>query len=365
MKIVSIVGARPQFVKVAALDWVIPDYPGLEHFVIHTGQHYDEKLSARFFDELDIRPPDYNLEVGSGSHGLQTGRMLIEIEKVLLGLKPDWVVVYGDTNSTLAGTIAATKLHIPVAHVEAGLRSYNRRMPEELNRIGTDHLSDLLLTPTETATARLRYEGISAEKVVNVGDVMLDVALHITASAKSRPSILDELGLNTKDYILSTIHRAENTDDITRLGGMLSALDKIAETMPVILPLHPRTSLAIRNLGLAEKFGGITIIDPVSYHEMVMLESHARLVATDSGGVQKESYFFEVPCVTLRDETEWVELVECGCNKLVGADHNSIVATIKESLNEALPDFSGQLFGDGKAAKRIVEAIQAFGNDEN
>ncbi|MDW8234486.1 MAG: UDP-N-acetylglucosamine 2-epimerase (non-hydrolyzing), partial [Roseiflexaceae bacterium] len=310
MNIVTIVGARPQFIKAAAVSRVLR----LRHreVLVHTGQHYDANMSAVFFDELGIPPPDVNLAVGSASHGAQTGAMLAKIEEVLLAECPDWVLVYGDTNSTLAGALAAAKLHIPVAHVEAGLRSFNRAMPEEINRVLTDHISDLLLCPSETAVENLAREGIT-RGVVLIGDVMAD-ALRL-AVERADDSVLESSGVQQGSYALATVHRAENTDDPLRLQGILTGLTLL--DMPVIFPAHPRARRAIAALGWTPP-AHMRLIDPVGYLNMIALMRGARVVLTDSGGVQKEAYWLGVPCVTLRDETEWVETVTCGWNTLAG-----------------------------------------------
>ena len=286
--------------------------------LVHTGQHYDENMSEVFFQELEIPKPDYYLGIGSGTHGAQTGRMLEAIEQVLLQIVPDLVLVYGDTNSTLAGALAAVKLHVPVAHVEAGLRSYNRRMPEEINRVLTDHASDLLFAPTEAAVENLKQEGISSNRIFLVGDVMYDASLYYGAKAERESRILQQLGLRPKQYVLATIHRAENTDDAQRLRSIFDGLELAAKEIPVIIPLHPRTREALKQEAQLSKVAQhVLVIQPVGYLDMVMLEKHSRLIATDSGGVQKEAFFYNVPCMTLRSETEWVELVELGWNRLV------------------------------------------------
>jgi UDP-GlcNAc3NAcA epimerase len=302
MKIATIIGARPQFIKSATVSRAFREYHRDVHEVlIHTGQHYDANMSKVFFDELDIPNPIYNLGIGGGTHGQNTGRMIEQIEAVLIEEKPDWVLVYGDTDSTLAGVLAAVKLHIPVAHVEAGLRSFNRRMPEEINRILTDHAADLLFTPTDTATSNLMNEGVAGNHVKQVGDVMYDAALYYSERAKSHSNILADLKLQPKSYILATIHRAENTDDAQRMENILEGFANSSRI--IVMPLHPRTAQRIEDFGL-ELPSSIISIDPVGYLDMVMLEMNAQLIATDSGGVQKEAYFHQVPCVTIRDETE-------------------------------------------------------------
>ena len=348
MKVVSIVGARPQFIKAAPLSRELRKVH--QEVLAHTGQHYDPALSAVFFEELDIPRPDYNLGVGSASHGRQTGKMLVRIEEVLIQEEPDWVLVYGDTNSTLAGALAAVKLHIPVAHVEAGLRSFNRRMPEEINRVVTDHISTLLFCPTETAVRNLAQEGLT-QGVHNVGDVMYDAALHNSQLAEERSRILETLGLRPKGYLLATVHRPDNTDIPRNLRSIAAALSSLEAT--VLLPLHPRTRKALHELGITLG-GSVRVVEPVGYLDMLILEKNARLILTDSGGIQKEAYFFAVPCVTLRQETEWVETVEAGWNVLVGADRRKII--------EAVRSFRPQgervnLFGDGQASVKVVEIL--------
>jgi UDP-GlcNAc3NAcA epimerase len=355
-KIASIVGARPQFIKASAVSRrirLMNEEAGCERvreILVHTGQHYDDNMSKVFFDELEIREADYNLGVGSGSHGAQTGRMLEKLEPVLQDEKPDVVVVYGDTNSTLAGALAAVKLHILVGHVEAGLRSFNRRMPEEINRVVADHVSDLLFCPTDTAVANLEREGIS-RGVHRVGDVMYDCALYYAQKAESRKNLLTRLNLSPGQYALVTIHRAENTDDLQRLTSIFRGLNRVAETgLPIIVPLHPRTKKCLSGLSV-ELHDGVRLLTPVSYLDMIVMEKNAKVILTDSGGVQKEAYFFEVPCVTLRDETEWLETVESGWNVLAGA--------VEEKIEEAVarasaPTRRGDFYGDGDAARRIL-----------
>lgn len=356
MKITTVVGTRPQFIKAAAVSRMLRATPGVQEVLVHTGQHYDRNMCEVFFRELDIPEPDYNLGIGSGSHGAQTGRMLESIEKVLLEEKPDWVLVYGDTNSTLAGVLAAVKLHIPVAHVEAGLRSFNRRMPEEINRVLTDHASNLLFAPTETAVENLRREGIGRDKIYLVGDVMYDAALYYGAKAEAQSRILERLGLGPKRYILATVHRAENTDNPARLEAIFSALALVAKDMQVVMPLHPRTRSALERIRLlTDAVRSLRVIDPVGYLDMIMLEKNARLIATDSGGVQKEAFFYRVPCVTLREETEWVELVNSGWNRLILPNLPQIIADcIYAALTEPL-GLKIDLYGNGHAAEKIAQ----------
>lgn len=364
IKLLTVVGARPQFIKAAPISRAIQTYNHkhpkrpLQEILLHTGQHYDDAMSKIFFEELELPEPDYNLAVGSGPHGQQTGQMLERIEAVLLAEKPELVLVYGDTNSTLAGALAAAKLHIAVAHVEAGLRSFNRQMPEEINRVLADHVSDLLFCPTETAMRNLTAEGIT-KGVHNVGDVMYDSVLHNAQLAGKRSQILDELKLKPKGYALATVHRAENTDDEERLRSIFGALDEIArDGLPVVVPLHPRTRKQLASLKLSPE--RLRIIEPVSYLEMLLLEKNAQVILTDSGGVQKEAFFFRVPCVTLRDETEWVETVEMGWNVLAGWQPDRIVKVVREAkpgAEEATP------YGDGRAAERIVRIIAGSSAD--
>ncbi len=352
MKIVTIVGARPQFVKAAPVSKAIRRRH--TEVLVHTGQHYDRALSDLFFEEMAIPRPDHELGVGSGSHGRQTGQMLIGIEEVLLAERPDWVLVYGDTNSTLAGALAAVKLGIPVAHVEAGLRSFNRAMPEEHNRILTDHCADLLLCPTPTAVDLLRGEGVT-RGVHLVGDVMYDAALQFAEVARQRSTILAGLGLTPKGYALATLHRPYNTDDPERLREVLAALDALE--MPVIFPLHPRTRSRLVDMGGNPQDGiqNTQYVPPVGYLDMLALEQDAALILTDSGGVQKEAYFFAVPCVTLRPETEWVETVAAGWNRLAWGD----AAVVLEAARRPWPtEPPPPVFGDGRAAERIVALLE-------
>jgi len=358
MKIVSIVGTRPQFVKAAVVSRAMRCTPGIEEVLVHTGQHYDANMSDVFFDEMEILRPGYNLGIGSATHGAQTGRMLEALEGVLLREKPDWTLVYGDSNSTLAGAIAAVKLCIPVIHVEAGLRSFNRQMPEEINRVLADHASDLLFAPTEVAVNNLKREGIPDEKIHWVGDVMYDAALYYGAKAKRTSDILRRLHIEPEGYILATVHRAENTDDSVRLRAIFAGLGRVAMRLPVIFSLHPRTREAVRRAGLPqEAFEHLHLIDPVGYLDMMMLERSARLIVTDSGGVQKEAFFYKVPCVTLREDTEWVELVELGWNRLVPPQSADAVERGVLSSLESPPGRDSQPYGDGRAAEKIVRVV--------
>ena len=342
------VGARPQFIKAAPVSRALRAKH--EEFLLHTGQHYDDAMSDLFFRQLDIPAPDINLEVGSGPHGAQTGAMLAGIEKAAQQFRPDWILVYGDTNSTLAGALAAAKLHVPVAHVEAGLRSYDRRMPEEINRVVADHVSTLLLCPTEVAVANLAREGITTG-VRMVGDVMYDAFLQNLPRASAAGTVLSDLGVEAGAYQLLTVHRAENVDQPERLREILRGV--AASGRPTLFPAHPRTRAALR---AAEDAPGANtrMIDPVGYLEMLVLEDGAEAVVTDSGGVQKEAYFAGRPCITLRDSTEWTETVTVGWNVLVGTD----AAAIAKAMVEFRPTAGRPaLFGDGHAAEQVVAAI--------
>ena len=347
MKIVSIVGARPQFIKAAPVSKTLRA-SGIHEILLHTGQHYDYGMSQIFFEELNIPEPDVNLGVGSGLHGQQTGQILIGVEEVLIKERPDWVLVYGDTNSTLAGALAAVKLHIPVAHVEAGLRSFNREMPEEHNRVLTDHCADLLFCPTQTAVKNLANEGIT-QGVHLVGDTMYDAVLEFAEIARQRSTILADLNLEPKRYLLATVHRPYNTDTPENLQAILSAFSEIGEI--IVFPVHPRTRKMMNSLNLNSKTQNLKLIEPVGYLDMLVLEQNALLILTDSGGMQKEAYFFGVPCVTLRPETEWVETVEAGWNVLVRADRRWIVERVKDFV---VPEVHPLLFGTGAAAEQCV-----------
>ena len=355
LKIVTVVGARPQFVKAAVVSRALRKHKDVEEILVHTGQHYDDNMSAVFFREMEIPTPKYSLGVGSGLHGWQTGRMLEEIEKVLLKEKPGWVLVFGDTNSTLAGALAAAKLHMPVAHVEAGLRSFNRRMPEEVNRVLTDHASSLLFAPTEVAVANLRKEGIDSDVTCLVGDVMYDAVLWYAARADD--TALRALQLRAKEFILATIHRAENTDHPANLAAIIDGLNAVARDVPVVWPVHPRTRARIQAAGLgAALVPALHLVEPLGYLQMIALEKAAGAIVTDSGGVQKEAFFFHVPCCTLRAETEWTELVAEGWNRLVApvsaaAVSQGILATLGTSGTDARP------YGSGDAADRIATRL--------
>lgn len=349
MKIVSIVGARPQFIKAAAVSRRLREK--YIEILVHTGQHYDDNMSAIFFDQLGIPEPEVNLAIGSGLHGAQTGLMLNEIEKVLLSQQPNWVLVYGDTNSTLAGALAAAKLHIPVAHVEAGLRSFNKAMPEEINRVLTDHISNLLLCPSQTAVNHLADEGITTG-VHLVGDVMFEALTFAVEKAKNKSNILNKLKIKEKEFFLATIHRAENTDNPTRLQDIFAAFDAIKE--PIVLPLHPRTRKVLKTINYSPP-SHVCLIEPLGYLDMVMLEKSAKMILTDSGGIQKEAYWLKVPCITLRDETEWVETVKEGWNILVGANTSLILDSV---YGFSLPSTHPMLYGDTQTVKRCISFLE-------
>lgn len=382
MKIITIIGARPQFIKAAPVGKAIIR-AGHTEIIVHTGQHFDANMSDVFFKELNIQKPDFNLGINSSSHGAMTGRMLEKIEEILIKEKPEWVLVYGDTNSTLAGALAAAKLHIPVAHVEAGLRSFNREMPEEINRVLTDHIAAVLFCPTETAVNNLRNEGfgnimnngklieeVSAETgpsalnfeisplVINIGDTMYDAVLQFSGIARRKSTILEELGIKPKEYLLATIHRPHNTDILKNLETILSAFAEINE--PIIFPVHPRTKQCLTDLKSTSvdfvKDSKLRCISPVGYLDMLILEQNAKAILTDSGGMQKEAYFFGVPCVTMRTETEWVETVQAGWNVVVGADRDKIINAVR-FLKTANP--RPELYGDGRAADKIIQYLTA------
>lgn len=353
-KIITIVGARPQFVKAAAVSRAIKQ-TDISEVIVHTGQHFDKNMSEIFFNEMEIPKPDYNLGISSLGHGAMTGRMMEQIESVLIKEKPDALMVYGDTNSTIAGALAAKKMGIKVAHVEAGLRSFNMAMPEEINRILTDRISDLLFCPTDTAILNLDKEGFSnfISKIIRTGDVMYDAALFYSEKAADKSRIINDMSLEDGNYILGTIHRQENTDDSERLSSIIKALNTLAEKIHIVVPLHPRTKKIIAERQLLCKF---KIIDPVGYFDMLELIKHAKIVMTDSGGLQKESFFFHKYCVTLRDETEWTELVDNGFNKLAGANASKIITLADEMLVKT-DAFDKMLYGDGKASENIANEL--------
>ncbi|EDL64358.1 non-hydrolyzing UDP-N-acetylglucosamine 2-epimerase [Bacillus sp. SG-1] len=349
MKIITVIGARPQFIKAAPVSRVLREH--VQELIIHTGQHYDANMSDIFFEELNIPKPDYQLAIGSGSHGKQTGEMLAGIEEIFLKEDPDYVLVYGDTNSTLAGSLAASKLHIPIIHIEAGLRSFNKKMPEEVNRILTDHISEFLFCPTDTAVENLKNENIT-KNVFNIGDVMYDAVLYNQGLAKEKSQILNTHDLLDKDYHLITIHRAENTDDPDRIKNILEALNEI-DTLK-LWPIHPRTKNVLSNMGYdLDKVHNLKVIEPVGYLDMLTLESKAKKIITDSGGVQKEAYFMRVPCVTVREQTEWVETLQFDANILTGTDKAKILEAVEK---EGTPEYLN-VFGDGHAAEKILNII--------
>ena len=371
MKILTVVGARPQFIKAAAVNRAIEELnkrrKRIRKIWVHTGQHYDYLMDKVFFEELKLPKPDYHLGVGSGSHAKQTGLILERIEVVLQKEKPEVVMVYGDTNSTLAGALAAAKLNIPVAHVEAGLRSYNRTMPEEVNRLVTDHLSTLLFCPTDQAVRNLLKEGIKdgeTQVVKKVGDVMYDSILFYSKIAEKKSTILHTLNLvnprsaiRVPKYYLATLHRAENTDDPKRLESILKALNEIGEKTPVILPLHPRTKKMMKVYRLFSKFKNIKFIEPVSYLDMLQLEKNAKAILTDSGGIQKEAYWLKVPCLTLREETEWLETINSGWNVLTGTNAKRIVGGVGHLEKRRKYPKGRKIYGDGKASQKIVKIL--------
>lgn len=388
MKITSVVGARPQFIKLAPFIRAIQEHnnsnrkPKIVHLTIHTGQHYDYEMNKIFFDDLGIQKPAYNLEVGSGYQGWQTGEMIKKAEEVLAEEKPNWVIVYGDTNSTLAGALTAAKLRIPVAHIEAGLRSYDKEMPEEINRVLTDHCSDILICPTENAAKNLKKEGFTniinkgklidenflinkrsninfneSPIVINAGDVMYDALLMSLELAENKSSILSRLKLNPKEYYSVTIHRAENTDDKNRLKNIMLALLEISKGKPVVFPVHPRTKKTLEKLHVSQGASNrLHMIEPISYFDMLMLLKNAEKILTDSGGVQKEAYIFGIPCITIRNNTEWIETIESGWNVIVGADKKKITESILKS-SPTTNSSPSELFGDGKTAEKIVNLL--------
>jgi UDP-GlcNAc3NAcA epimerase len=357
MKVVSIIGARPQFVKAAVVSRALREDQGVEEFLVHTGQHFDDNMSRVFFDEMGIPEPDVNLGVSGGGHGAMTGSMLAEIEKILQCETPDWALVYGDTNSTLAGALAAAKLNIPCAHVEAGLRSHNRRMPEEINRILTDHACDLLFAPTDQAMQKLRAEGIMGEKVVRTGDVMLDAVNLFRPVAREKSRILEDLAQTRGGFALCTLHRAENVDDRETLAGIVAGLGEVALELPIVLPLHPRTLGRMEQFGLRDSFpSGILTCDPLGYLDILCLEEAAALILTDSGGMQKEAFFQRTPCVTIRSETEWVELLLDGHNRLARPGIDSIAEKAREAMSADLY-WDKNLYGEGKSAETIARTL--------
>ena len=358
MKIATIVGARPQFIKAAMVSRELASRQGLEEVLIHTGQHHDQNMSEVFFKQLRIPNPKHHLGISGGTHGRMTGRQLEAIERVLISEGPDVVLVYGDTNSTLAGALAAAKLCIPLAHVEAGLRSFNRRMPEEVNRIVTDHVSNLLLAPSQTAMRHLAAEGLADSRAAFVGDVMYDAALMLATEARSESNILARLGLESANFRLATVHRQENTDDPKRLETIFRAFRALAEDKRLVLPIHPRTRRAIDGLrGRTSMTAGIDIIEPVGVYDIVSLMRGASLILTDSGGVQKEGYFHGTPVVVLRDETEWTELLDIGWAKLAPPSSAESITVIARAMEEAPGSTSERPYGEGDAASKIADRV--------
>ena len=361
MKLLTVVGARPQFVKAAIVSKLLSECKGIQESLVHTGQHYDDEMSDSFFRELGIPEPKNFLDVGSGSHGEQTGKMLERVERVMIKENPDLTLVYGDTNSTLAGALASSKLGIPVAHVEAGLRSFNRSMPEEINRIVVDHLSDHLFSPTSLAVANLKKEGISDCRISLTGDVMYDAAIHFGDIHQEEALLPSHLGLLPGKYILATVHRAENTDSRKEIRKIISGLSLVAKECDVVLPLHPRTKKVLDSNDLMKVAeDNFIVLRPLGYYEMLQFEKNAKVIATDSGGVQKEAFFLGIPCITMRRETEWVELIELGVNQLAG--HCSPKELAEKILSASFPfqqDIAG-LYGGGEAVKRIVQKIKSL-----
>jgi len=355
MKILTIIGARPQIIKAVSFSRYLKSSPDIQEIILHTGQHYDNNMNDNFFSELDIPMPDYNLGVGSDTHARQTAKMMIGIELIALKEKPDFILIYGDTNSTIAGAIVGAKLHIPVVHVEAGLRNFNRKIPEEINRIVSDSISTLLFCPTETAVNNLKKEGITSG-VYNVGDIMLETYLFYKNKALKNSSILNRLNLKLKEYILCTIHRASNTDNIINLKNIFIGLTDSKEI--VILPIHPRTKKIINQDKSIKKSIGknINIIEPVGYFDMISLEASAKKIVTDSGGVQKEAYFCGIPCITLFENTAWVETVEEGVNKIVEINPKSIKENIS-NFNTSKQSYTKKIFGNGKTSEKIVNLL--------
>jgi len=355
LKIVTIIGARPQFIKAAAVSRAISTKKDIQEIIIHTGQHFDANMSDIFFEEMDIPKPQYQLAINSLSHGAMTGRMLEEIDSIIQKEQPDFTLVYGDTNSTLAGALAAKKLHCKLVHVEAGLRSFNMAMPEEINRILTDRISDVLFCPTDLAVENLHKEGFANYgcRIVQCGDVMEDAALYYSNMAEAKSTILPTLGLNEGGYILATVHRAENTDDVANLTKITKAFNEINRNVPVVVPLHPRTRKLLAQHSLT--LNAITI-DPVGYFDMIQLIKKSKLVMTDSGGLQKEAFFFNKYCVTLREQTEWMELVTHGYNKLAATDEEKILAYTEFFLNKPFQK-KHDFYGGGKASEVIVNTL--------
>ena len=365
MKIVSIVGARPQFIKASAICRSIKEFNkepknNIKEVIVHTGQHFYSNMSDIFFKELNIPQPNYNLEISGGSHAEMTSRMMVSIEKVLLKEKPAYVIIYGDTNSTLAAALVAAKIQIPVVHIEAGLRSFNRKMPEEINRIIADRISAINFCPTNEALKNLKNDGLEKNAFV-VGDVMYDVSKHFKKIGKTKSSIIEKLNLQNKDFALATCHRAENTDHPERLREILKAFTEINKKMPLFFCIHPRTKKFISKFNLTSYLNNFSVIEPLSFIDMVMLEQAASLILTDSGGVQKEAFFYKTPCITLRDETEWVETVELGWNQVSGANMDEILNAFNNTdIHKNIKQY--EPYGDGFSANKIIQIINEQNN---
>lgn len=355
MKILTVIGARPQFIKAAAVSRAFKQHGDATEVIVHTGQHFDKKMSDIFFEEMDIPKPDHYLDVNGLTHGAMSGQMMEKLDPIILDEKPDVILVYGDTNSTLAGALCGAKLHVPVAHIEAGLRSFNNKMPEEINRIVVDRVSSILFCPTQTAVKNLKKEGYDRfdSEIILSGDVMLDAAMYYANKSEKKSSIINDMKLEKDNYVLATIHRAENTNDISRLKSIVKAVNDISDKQRVVLPLHPRTRKIVDDNGIKLRND---VTAPVGYFDMLELIKNSRLVMTDSGGLQKEAYFFRKQCVTLRDETEWVELIAAGVNQVVGSDTRKILEAYKLAAN-ANANTWDNLYGDGKAAEKIVEIL--------
>ena len=355
-KILTVVGARPQFIKAAAVSKALQLHTDFKEVIVHTGQHFDTNMSAIFFDEMEIPRPDYNLDIHSLSHGAMTGRMLEALEKVMLKEAPNGVMVYGDTNSTIAGALAAKKLHLPVVHVEAGLRSFNMKMPEEINRILTDRISDILFCPTDKAVQNLQVEGFDQLdcRVELVGDVMQDAALFFSTKAKEKSGIVQQLNLKQDNFLLVTIHRAENTNDSSKLSAIIEGLNILSKDYTIVFPMHPRTKKYCQQYGLKLEFEPI---EPVGYLDMIQLLDHSQLVITDSGGLQKEAYFFRKYCLTVRDQTEWTELVDLGINTLIEASKEALIKQVNE-FSRKIFTTNVQLYGGGKASENICTILK-------
>ncbi|MFT5526013.1 MAG: UDP-GlcNAc3NAcA epimerase [Pirellulaceae bacterium] len=364
MRVLTVIGARPQFIKAAIVSRAMQAASDMDELLLHTGQHYDENMSGVFFTELGIPTPHFQLESGPGTHGAQTARMLAGIESAIQESKPDWVLVYGDTNSTLAGALAAVKLHVPVAHVEAGVRSFNRYMPEEINRIATDHICQLLLPPTKIAIDLLVKEGVPSDRIHLVGDVTCDAAVHFAGFAESQSDILDRLDLDSKSYALVTAHRAENVRQSEQFAQLISGIKDLAKSMQVVWPVHPGTRKLANEQGLFDDLpAGLKLIDPIGFLDSLCLQKHAIVLATDSGGMQKEAFVLGIPCLTLREETEWTETIDLGWNRLVRQTEFADLRNVCERWLEQERDTEKlEFFGDGESPRRIVEVLRQYAN---